>query len=245
MNEPREVIMTMGGIGVGKSMGALSIADARSDVFLHYIVADRAIDKLYAHYPEIQNRNVIEYEGFSSKDIYKAIRTITQIALGNPSKHWLVLDTVGQAYKNIQDDISMKYFGVQKGERKVEEKGAIDGFQAWQWSEVKALFYNDIVFPIVRYQKFNVLLIAHTLPIQGAFYNRQVSIVSGDRLRTIGLVPDVHRDILRYLDTALYLSVDNGNYQMQTIKETGTRKHIETPANYAHFWNDYQRLTNA
>jgi hypothetical protein len=241
LKDPREVIFLLGGVGVGKSRAGLSIADACPDKFVHFIVADRAIDKLYEHYPDIQDRNVIEYDGFSYQKIEKAVADIKLMTNDEPAKHWIVIDTIGQVYKMKQDAIAEKHYGAPMGEFKAEQK-SIGGLMNYQWTEVKAGFYNEVVYPVIRYSRCNVLLIGHTVPLQGPYFTRPDTPIAADRFRAIGLVPDVHKDLVRYTDTIIHLGVEENNYWMETIKETGIRQYIpRTPVD--HFWNDYMRLS--
>jgi len=246
----QEKLLLMGGIGVGKSTGAVSIADAHPADTVHYIVADRAIDKLYDRYPAAR-QNIIEYPGYDFAAIVSYIEAIKQgFDQEVQQKQWVVIDTIGEVYRLAQeflaesryhlDSFSLRETRMTKDGKGYEQGFSADGFSSLEWRWITRRFYNDIVYPLVRYSRINTVLISHPLPIQGAFFSRPVSQVAGDRFKEIGLTVDAHRELPRYVDTIIYMEIEQDKRLMRTIKDTGRTEFAAKE--FQHFWTDYARL---
>lgn len=266
----REVIMAIGDPGTGKSLGALTIARDNPDKFFHYIVADRPIDRLWEHFGDKRLPNVIEYESFSVEAAVSNILQIVEIAKADNggADHWAVIDTIGQLYKYASDAYTLHRYGkladqlveertidfrtrsMFKQTENPETKGLYAGFQGWEWSIIAGHFYNDIVFPILRQSKINVYMIAHPVALRGMGPNgqfvRAVPEIAGikSRFEAAQCVPDLHKQVVRYVDTILYFSRDGGSntHYFYTIKETGRRQWLNEDTPFTDFWTDYRRL---
>ena len=268
MNQVRELIMAIGDPGTGKSLGGLTIAAANPNKLFHYLIADRYPAKLYEHFGGEQLPNVLEYESFDFATAAHNIAEVAHTARDNPLEHWVIVDTIGQLYKAAADAYTLERFNktasdiiesrtidyrtrqMYKQPENPETKGLYAGFAGWEWQLISTRFYNEIVFPLLRYSKVNVYMVAHPAALRGAGPNgqfiRSVPEIAGikSRFETVGCVPDLHKQVVRYVDTILYFSRDGGSnsHYLYTIKETGKRNWLNEDTVFGSFWTDYQRL---
>jgi len=242
-----ELMMFYGSPGAGKTTAAMEIARANPDAMFHYLEADRRLDPVFEWWKDWQGDNVMRYPAFEYDDMIKSCATVRENlrTVIDPWNHWVVVDTIGHCYREIQNTFSLKTYHVTMEELKERrmvkpEKGAtFDNLHGWEWAIVKRIFYNEFVWPLVRYSSNNVILIAHARSL-GERFSPQSPAEYTERFDRIKQVPDVHKDVIRYLDTVLYFSNIDANFAFQTMKETGRRNWMNEPTPFADFWQTYQ-----
>lgn len=229
----------------------MTIAEANPDATFHYLEADRRLDPVFEMFGTWQGDNVLRYPGFeydqmlqSCKDILDNVKTVT-----DPWNQWVIIDTIGHCYREISNTYTLRHYGMLADALKEKRANAnntgwqqgygFDGFSGTEWAFIKRIFYNEFIWPMVRYAGNNIILIAHAREASGRF-TPQAPTEYTDRFNKLGQFPDVHKDVIRYLDTVLYFSNVN-DFTFQTLKETGKRKWVDEPRKFDNFWKEYQR----
>lgn len=266
---PREVMLFMGEVGTGKTTAALNVALSKPDDLFHYLVADRDPSKLYS---EIGGRpaNWLEYDAFDFADARGHIANLVQQTRVNPESQWIVVDTIGQMYKTAGDqyawlqyhktisDVVTERIGklraksdagtLTKDDRQFADS-LFSGLTPAEWNIIKQYFYGDIMWPLIRRSRAHIILLCHPNPVDifnGRFHRPIGTYLEAtkSRVEELGLVPDLHKDIPKLVDTWLYFScsADSDKRYMYTLKETGPRIWLHQPTEYKDFWPDYNRL---
>lgn len=262
----REVMLLMAEPGVGKTLASLSTAYHHPDHLFHYLMADRSPSKLFDHFDR-ELKNFLPYDAFTFADAMSAVNSINASSVDAPLSNWIIVDTIGQLYKDAVDNYTTQVSGLGADDfingRLIEIRHKADqgklsredntfanslfaGLQASEWAVVKRFFYGDIIWPLIKSQ-CNVIMLCHPNNIQVrpgvARPMPSASDAVKDRFLERGVIPDLHKDVVRFVDTILELRIgDKGERYMYTIKETGVRTWLHTPTQFTDFWPDYQRL---
>lgn len=252
--------------GVGKTLATLSTAYHHPDHLFHYLMADRSPSKLFAHFDRAID-NFLPYDAFTFADARNAIHAVVTSSVGNPLSNWIIVDTIGQLYKAAVDNYTTQVSGLGADDfingRLIDIRAKADagrlskdennfanslfaGLQAAEWAVVKRFFYGDIIWPLVKSQ-CNVIMLCHPNNIQvRPGITRPMPNVSDDikdRFLERGVIPDLHKDVVRFVDTILEFRIgENGERYIYTIKETGVRTWLHKPTQFTDFWPDYERL---
>lgn len=270
---PREVMLFMGDVGVGKTTAALDIVRDNSNNIFHYMIADRDPSKLYMEMGGKPD-NLIEYDAFEYANARDVVKQLVEATKYDPHFHWIIVDTITQMYKTAGDAFAQMHYGKSISQlvterimrqRVLNETGKatkeddnyarslFGGLQAAEWNIIKQYFYGDIVWPLIKKTRAHLIMICHPQPIDvfgmgdRAKIKRQVpEYLNGvkHRVEELGEVPDLHKDIPKFVDTWMFFSVaaDSTKRMMYTLKDTGPRVWLNQPTEYKRFWSDYQRL---
>lgn len=262
----REVMLLMAEPGVGKTLAALSTAYHHQSNLFHYLMADRSPSKLFAHFDRPIS-NFLPYDAFTFVDARNSIQSIISSSGSDPLSNWIIVDTIGQLYKAAVDNYTAQVSGLGADDfingrlielRAKAESGKLSkdenqfgnslfaGLQAAEWAVVKRFFYGDIIWPLVKSQ-CNVIMLCHPNNIQvRPGVTRPMPSAPDevkDRFLERGVIPDLHKDVVRFVDTILELRIgEKGERYMYTIKETGVRTWLHVPTLFTDFWPDYARL---
>jgi hypothetical protein len=264
----REVMLLMGEPGVGKTLACLDTAFNHPDALFHYLKADRDPTKLFAHFDRPID-NLMSYDAFTFVEARNAIKAAMDISATDPLSNWIIVDTIGQLYKGAVDNYTLQVSGLSADDfiserwvtmqSKLEANGKVakedatlfnaqkfGGLSGPEWAIVKRYFYGDIIWPLIKSQ-CNVIMLCHpnNIAVYGNTTRPLPNVPDEVKGRFIerGVIPDLHKDVVRFVDTVLELRIgDAGDRYMYTIKETGVRNWLNEPTIFTHFWPDYSRL---
>lgn len=234
--EPRERILVIGGMGVGKSKAWLDAARKIPESRFYAIDSDReSIGRLLAtdYQDVVANGNVTTYDVREWQDWVDAFKDAKATATRDD---WLVTDMVGPAWDCAQDFYSQKVFGkdveVYFLEARVAQKkgGAFDGRK--DWGVIKGLYYANIQnqildFPGHKFSTAGVKAIAEDA-------DPAVKAIFGSH----GVMPVAEKTIGHAMHTILLMKKKRqGQWTLSTIKDRG-RKELED-APLTDFFKEY------
>ena len=241
-----ELLMFYGGPGVGKTLGAMRTVQAHPSQIFHYLEADRILDPVLEWFDEplynLERYPAFQFDQFiESKD-----KIITDIRNAeHPEDHWVIIDTIGYCYREIQNVWALRMHGVMADalkEKRIGQKDfSFDGFSGKEWPFIKRTFYAEFLCPLVQYNRNNAIIIAHSKSTNDRF-SPQSPTEYTDRFEKLGQIPDVHKDVINYVHTCLYFdNVEKDKFRIRTLKESGRRKWIDIsePLAVNDFWIDY------
>jgi len=248
-----ELIMLFGESGTGKTQGAMSTVEKNPNATFHYLEADRILDPTLEMFPNYDWHNLQRYPSFtyeelidSSKRVIDALKLARE--MGIEQTQWVIIDTIGHMYREIQNTFTLKTYHMMADELKAKrsekpEKGAtFDNYHGWEWSIIRRITYNEFYFPLVRYFGNNAIIIAHCREA-GNRFSPQAPTEYTTLFEELGQFPDMHKDAIKHIHTCLYFDNVGGTFKMRTLKESGKRLWIplKSPMPFSDFWTDYQR----
>jgi len=244
-----ELLMFYGGPGVGKTLGAMKIVEAHPDNIFHYLECDRVLDPVLDWFNE-PLYNLERYKAFTFEQFEEARNKIitTLRNAEHPEEHWVIIDTVGFCYREIQNVWTLRTYGVMadalKEKRIGDKQFTFDGYSGKEWPFIRRAFYTEFYCPLVQYSGNNAIVIAHARSTHNSpgSWAPQSPTEYTDRFEKLGQVPDSHKDTVNYLHTCLYFdNVEKDLFRVRTLKESGRRKWIplEEPLAINDFWKDY------
>lgn len=241
-----ESLMIYGVPGTGKTQGSISVTVTNPQATFHYLEADRTLDPVFEMFEGCSFDNIIRWPAFDYEEFMASKNGVIEILKNcdDPWNHWVIIDTIGHCYREIQNVYTMQMQGMMADalrESRMGKQGfSFDGFSGAEWAVIKRKFYNEFLWPLIRFHNNNSILIAHSRDGNGHFHP-QAPTEHTERFQKLGQYPDVHKDVIRYLNTVLYFSnVDN--FTFQTLKETGKRNWINEKVPFNDFWTDYRSL---
>jgi hypothetical protein len=237
--------MIYGNSGTGKTVGALSIVASHPNDTFYYLEADRILDTAMEMFPEQSWDNLWRLPAFRYNDFIKSMGEVIEYvkAATNPKTQWVISDTIGHCYREIQNMWSLRINKKpleQLQQERAGQKEYFDGIHGLkEWPFIKNTFYNEFLWPMIRYYGNNAVLIAHSRSTDTRF-SPQAPTEYTDLFKQLGQLPDVHKDVINYVNTCLYFSNTDG-FQYRTLKESGRRKwiNIEKPITFSDFWQSY------
>lgn len=247
-----ELTMLFGGPGVGKTQGAMSMVVANPTMTFHYLEADRILDPVFEMFEGAAWDNLIRYPAFTYEDMLASQRTILEWITNDPQpwNHCVIIDTVGHCYREMQNVYSLRVHHMTAEALKATRMNAnnsnwkneysFDGFSGREWPFIRNAYYNEFLYPLVRFHGNNAVLIAHSRAA-GERFSPQAPTEYRDRYAKLGQSPDVHKDTANHLHTVLYLANTDGPFTFCTLKDTGRRRWIDLdkPEPFDNWWEYY------
>jgi hypothetical protein len=238
----------------GKTKAALDIAHELPDHKFFYIEADRPTDKIRQSFGGLPNVEIIK--AFQHDDIQKAIDYVSIMlqTASDPSKVWVVVDTISKLYDDCQDTVARIVHGMtadELAERRLKnpENNSVGGNTSGEWAIITRKYMNDIVYPITTFYGNNFILISHQKPYnvvrgQKVFHpTMPVDKTVSTRLQDLGWVPTAHHQTQSKVDTFLHFNITDDKWTIYTVKDT-ERNYLNRPTPFTHFWHDYNLFTS-
>lgn len=244
--------MLYGKPGVGKTQAAMSFVAANPQMTFHYLEADRVLDPVFEMFEGVNWDNLNRYPSFGYEDMVDSSKKIIEwiSSVPDPWTHCVIIDTVGHCYREMQNVYSLRVHhmtaeALKQSRLNGNQTGwkneySFDGFSGKEWPFIRNAYYNEFLYPLVRYHGNGALIIAHSKD-SGERFTPQAPSEHKDRFVKLGQFPDVHKDTINQLHTCIYFENADGPFTFRTLKETGKRHWIDLdkPEPFDNWWAVY------
>ena len=225
----RERILTIGGMGSGKTYTWMRLAIYFKDAHFYIIDTEAGAERSLLEFPEIKNVTILT--AFDWPEYRQAQKYITEKA---KKGDWMVVDAIDKAWTAVQrwfigqifDQEMGEYFLEARRRLKKDAKSLFTGRDAalkgWLDWPVINRNYDDFVFPLIYRSP------AHLYMVSGA---QAVSEEDEKEIRELygpyGLRPGGQKSLAYQPDTVLLLAYTKEGYLTTTIKDRGGRKYMD------------------